>query len=401
MSRTKTITKPLLIVSHDASATGGPVLLLHLLRWLRSETEFDFRVALKKSGVLAEQFSQLAPVVVFGGAARSLPARIVDRVMPNGARNYLIANRFRRALGTDRYALIYSNTLVNGEVLRLVRDQQCPLISHVHELDYMLWRLASPADLAYSLERTSHFIAGSEAVARNLVDNHGVGAARIDVVHEFIPLDELDSDRLGGPARIIRSELGIPEDAIVAGAAGTLDWRKGYDLFIMMAIEALRAQCPRELHFVWIGGTGIRHIPVEIGHDLRKLGLEQRIHFAGHRSNYLDYIAAFDMLCLTSREDCFPLVMLESAALGKPVLCFAESGGSPEFVQADAGFVVPYLDTRAMAARVLELAANCALRRDLGRRGASRVRERHNVAVIAPRIADIIRRTIGAQSLEA
>lgn len=162
--------------------------------------------------------------------------------------------------------------------------------------------------------------------------------------------------------------------------AGPRPARKGYDLFIMTAIEALRAEPRRDLHFLWVGGGGNRYTPFEISHDLRKLGLERRIHFAGHRSDYFDYLAAFDMLCLTSREDCFPLVMLESAALGKPVLCFAESGGSPEFVRHDAGFVVPYLDVRAMAARVVELAGNPVLRGELGRCGEARVIEQHDVA---------------------
>ena len=144
------------------------------------------------------------------------------------------------------------------------------------------------------------------------------------------------------------------------------------DLFIQLARETYRAEPRSELHFVWLGGHGYRHVPAELAHDLRKLGLERRIHFVGHRSDHLDYMATFDIFCLASREDPFPLVMLESAALGKPVICFDESGGAPEFVENDCGFVVPYLDIRAMAARVVELADNRALRDRLGRRGESK-----------------------------
>ena len=68
-----------------------------------------------------------------------------------------------------------------------------------------------------------------------------------------------------------------------------------------------------------------------------------------------DYIAAFDVFSLVSREDAFPLAFMEAAAVGVPTVCFdgAVEGGC-EFVEADAGRVVPYLDLDAMAERVLE-----------------------------------------------
>jgi glycosyltransferase involved in cell wall biosynthesis len=129
---------------------------------------------------------------------------------------------------------------------------------------------------------------------------------------------------------------------------------------------------------VWLGASGER-VKAQIDHDLSKLGLKGRVHFVGHKNNAAAYMSMFDMLCLTSREDPFPLVMLEAAALEKPIICFDTSGGGPEFVEDDCGFVVPYMDFSAMAARVVELADNDTLRRELGRSAQAKVRERHDV----------------------
>ena len=387
---------PLLFVSNDASASGAPFLLLHLLRWLRANTKFNIKVALSSGGPLQAQFAELGPVAVFQ-PPQSVAQRIVERVAPWRAQVALQASRLRAALGNERFSLVYSNSLVSGNVLRALSDEQCPLISHVHELDYVIRQFSNPQDLAYTLARTQQFIACSSAVAENLTDIHGVDRSRIKILHEFIPALALDHARLTESAREIRAELHIPENAIVTGGVGTVHWRKGYDLFILMAMEALsRARSERDLHFVWVGDTTDRKIPVQIAHDLRKLGLEQRIHFVGHRNNPLDYIAMFDVLCLTSREDPYPLVVLEAAALRKPVICFDKSGGSPEFVRDDCGFIVPYLDLKAMAARVLQLSDDGALRETLGLRGESRVRDDHDVTVIAPRILEIIERLIGS-----
>jgi glycosyltransferase involved in cell wall biosynthesis len=79
-----------------------------------------------------------------------------------------------------------------------------------------------------------------------------------------------------------------------------------------------------------------------------------------------DYMAAADVFVLTSREDPYPLVCLEAAALEKPIVCFEGGGGTPEFVEADCGFVVPYLDIIGMADRVISLLDSPDCRDNLG-----------------------------------
>jgi len=391
-----TMTKgPILFVSHDASPTGAPFLLLYLLRWLHTNCKLDFKVVLKKTGPLVAQFSQLAPVVVIDRPTRSLSGRIMERFAPQRLKQLDDERVLRRALGGTEFALVYSNTLVNGPLLESLPDQKCPLISHAHELEYMIQRHTTPEALAYTLGHTSQFIAGSAAVARNLIDNHGIDDARIEVVHEFIPVRDLDTSRLAQSGQRVRAELGMSEKTFVVGAAGTVDWRKGHDLFISLALEVLRARPQTDVHFVWVGGAWDRNVPVEIAYDLRKLGLEQRVRFVGEQSNYLDYLAMFDTLCLTSREDPFPLVVLECAALGTPVVCFARGGGSPEFVENDCGIVVPYLDIPAMAAGLFKLIDNPALRKEFGQCGRAKVRARHDVEVVGPRILEIIQRCLG------
>ena len=132
-----------------------------------------------------------------------------------------------------------------------------------------------------------------------------------------------------------------------------------------------------------------------LAHDLRHLGLDDLVHFIGARQNPLDFYAAFDVFALMSREDPCPLVMLEAASLGKPVLCFEGSGVAPEFVGEECGYVVPYLDFEEMAGKALAVLRSPALRESMGRAGMERVRARHDVAVAAPQILAAIRRCMG------
>ena len=78
------------------------------------------------------------------------------------------------------------------------------------------------------------------------------------------------------------------------------------------------------------------------------------------------------------------------------MICFEKSGGSPEFVGTDCGFVVPYLDVGAMARRVVQVVNDPTLHAQLGQRAKTKVRECHDVEVVAPRIANIIDAVVAA-----
>jgi glycosyltransferase involved in cell wall biosynthesis len=99
-----------------------------------------------------------------------------------------------------------------------------------------------------------------------------------------------------------------------------------------------------------------------------------------------DYYCAMDAFALTSREDPFPLVMLEAGALGLPVVCFANSGGGPEFAGSGAGLIAPYLDVEALVGHLAVLRDNADLRRQLGTEAARLVRTIYTADQQAPKV---------------
>jgi hypothetical protein len=121
-------------------------------------------------------------------------------------------------------------------------------------------------------------------------------------------------------------------------------------------------------------------------HDIRCLGLEREIRFIGELAAPHGLLALADLFCLTSREDPFPLVMLEAAALRKPVLCFERAGGAREFCALGGGIAVPFIDVEAMADQAHGLLADPALREAMGARAAEAVRTRFTVEAVAPRL---------------
>jgi glycosyltransferase involved in cell wall biosynthesis len=384
--------REVLFISHDASRTGAPMVFLNFLRWLKENTDIPFEILLGRGGELKRDFAALAPTDVFYKEGEGPEIVQKHQIIRRIARRLGInnpASRIRRKYAGANIGLIYSNTSTNGNILHALSFLDCPVISHIHELEYSLkYRSDKLGDI---LKRTSHFIACSQAVKDNLVSRYGAAPAKISVIHGFIPIPHID------PAvsrHVLKRELNLPEGSFIVGASGTRHWRKGPDLFIQLA-SRVHAKMNEPVHFVWLGGGGKEQCDA-VERAMAGAGLKDCVHFLEAKANPLDYFADFDLFALTSREDPFPLACLEVASLGKPVLCFDKAGGEPEFVEKDSGFIVPYLDVETMADRVIELYKNRELLRQLGQNAAVKVRARHTLEANAPRILALIEKYLGS-----
>jgi len=373
-------------ISHDAGRTGAPIMLLRLLRWLRAQRAFPFDIVLRNDdGELRGEFEKLGHVTVWPGARQA---------EHDGRRAWARAWR-RPAPGATLASgikVVYSNTITNGPVIDALASPGRTIITHVHELGHWIDHRIAPDILRSTLRHTNRYIAASGAVEAQLLQM-GIPPSMIEVVYEAIDVNE----RPAGDARaVIRRRHGIPQDSFVVGGIGTTDWRKAPDIFIQVAAALVRARPDIDAHFLWLGGHSEGLALAELCHDRLKTGLQQRLHFVAAQPNPLDYLSAFDVLALTSREDPFPLVCLEAANVGKPIVCFGGAGGAPEFVGSDAGIVVPYLDVAAFAQALTTLSDDRAAAARLGGRGREKVQD-YDVRVIGPRVAGIIEACLATQ----
>ena len=377
-----------LFANVSAARSGATMELLHLLAWLKNNSTRPFSVLLNTGGEILQEFTDLAPTSIAEasrwcpGGIRSIALNLVGlRSLARRARRADL----RRSATPYRPGLVYLNTFSkhNFELAEFL-DLKVPFLTHVHDLDMLFYNQAGPIT-PQILSKTRHFIACSDAVKQYLMNEHKVPLDRIDTVHESIPVAQTRSER---SREQVLQELRLPPDAILVVGGGTAGWRKGSDLFVQLA-QFVSQQRPN-VYFAWVGGGAVR----EVEHDARLLKLGAKMRFTREVAKPVDYFAAADVFVLTSREDPYPLVCLEAAALGKPIICFADAGGMPEFVEEDCGFVVPYLDVAAMTDRILSLIDCPDRRQKMGAAARRKVAERHDISVSAPRIMEIIERTI-------
>jgi len=382
---------------HGAERTGPPIGLLHLLRWVREHTDLDVAVVLLEGGPLLDDYQDVAPVWVLdewdlpplGGLELAVAARAGGDRWAAAARRRALRRRLR---DVPDPALMYVNTAWTIRVLPYL-GSEAPVFTTVHELSVGLDHHLQAPERDLLLGRTHHFFAVADAVATELVEGHGVAPDRVSVHREMIEVEPAPPDDHERWAAEQRRRLGIPPGAAVVGASGLTHWRKGADLFVLLA-EQLRASRPDlDVHLVWVGGEGEVEGTRRLFHDVGRSPLADRVHVVAHQDRPLDWFRLFDMMVLTAREDAFPLVCLEAASVGVPLVCF-DTGGMPELVRdADAGAVVPFPDVAAMARAVEHLVEDEGARHAAGERARGRVVAEHDVAVRAPVLVDeLVRR---------
>ena len=380
------MSKKIVFISHQASRTGAPIVLLHLLRWLKQHTSFHLTIVLGEGGELESEFRQVAETHVWQlHAPRSVWQGRWQRLIGHQTSHQ---RRIMSRLKQVAPDIIYANTIVSAPLgIRLKQQLQCPLVCHVHELGVVINEFIGREAFTRVSTEVDFFIAVAGAVAANLRQQHQIPATKITNVYEFVPV--LDARDYLPARRRVRQELGIPDDAFVVAGAGPIDWRKAPDLFIQVAQHVGEHQGIPTV-FIWPGGNLSSVDGWRVQHDVAHAGVEKQVHFLGAKANPYDYLSAADVFLLTSREDPYPLVCLEAASLGKPIICFADSGGMPEFVEQDCGFVVPYLRTDLMAAAVLQLRDSVELRHTLGDNAARKMRARHTIELAGQQINEML-----------
>ena len=385
-----------LVVSHHAGRTGAAIVLRDLAR-AGAFDDFDAEVLLLGGGPLTRDFARLGRASFLGLRPAGLPARALHHLPARGAgRVPAVAEAIVRRRNLDRIGgpnLLYLNTALAGRVLPMLARRPPVVVAHIHELAG--WLDHDPASTSAALSADA-VIAVSEVV-RDELRRRGVADDKITVVHGSIPTDAWPRTDPASRAAA-RRDLEIPPDAFVVLGAGTVDRRKGADLFVETAAIVASAVEGTRVRFLWCGNSTDETLARELAGDVERLGLERVVTFAGEVASLSRSYQAADVFALTSREDPFPLVCLEAAATGLPVVAFRDGGGTPSFIEDDAGIVVEEFESVEFADAVLRLLNDPALRTSLGERAAAKVRERHGIAVAAKAVRQVIRDVASANA---
>lgn len=386
--------KKILIISHEASLTGAPILVLNLLKQLKQERKnYKIDVFLIRPGELYEDFARNSEskIIVASYYNQSLPfinrnlRKIQNTLFPKKENREKQIQKITDRLLKNDYDLIYANTIESLVWTLPFYRNNIPTIVAIHELAFGIESTYPKEFVLDNISNVSMIIAGSKAVAENLIQRYGADPEKITTIHSFVE-EKLEITR---DVSELKKELHIPESAVVLGIASSQDLRKGTDL-VPMLVKKIANKTDIDFRFINMGGSLKTTLERYSRSDVEKLGIEDKIVYVGHNKFPNDYINVFDIFLLLSREDPFPLVMLTAAKLKKPIVAFDKSGGAAEFLDNDHGFLSPYLDIDIMATHIVRLMENQEIRKEYGQKIYARLENDYSEKELAQKIFDLI-----------
>lgn len=146
-----------------------------------------------------------------------------------------------------------------------------------------------------------------------------------------------------------RATLGLDEDSYVVGWIGRISREKGPDL----ALTALTDPAAGGLELCMVGEGPMRR-------ELEARTCSQpgaRIHWTGAIPNAGHFMAAFDVVLLSSRTEGTPMVLLEAMDAEVPAIV-TRVGGIPDMVGTDEALLVKTEDPAGLLRAVLAVAAD-------------------------------------------
>lgn len=358
-----------LLISHEASRSGAPRVALLAARAL---LEDGHRVELvtRTDGPLRAEFAAAVPTSL------EVLTRVRRRLWrTRGARRVAWWVDTVLALATvlrRRPDLVYVNSSAAAVYLGPARLLRRRTLLHVHESGPLTAEFLERARVPTDLSGVS-LVACSASVQDDLRALTGRPPEDVALVAS-VP-DELQVRALAQqqPDRSYRA------GQLVVGCCGSVEHRKGADLWVEVARRVHAALPGTSVRFVWVGDQ-VTPVP---GAD------EAGAEFVGPSPNPYAHMRRFDVATLPSRDDPFPLVVLEAMALGTPVVAFDVGGVALQV--GDAGVVVPPGDVQAFADALVRLLLDDEARTALGRAAARRVDERYSVRTFDAALAAVVR----------
>jgi glycosyltransferase involved in cell wall biosynthesis len=216
-------------------------------------------------------------------------------------------------------------------------------------------------------------LAVSRFVQRNVVETTPVPKDRVVLL-----FNGLDTDRFSpGNARRaeVRREFGISDNTLLIGFVGRFSPGKGHEEFLRAAQQLSEKYDQVQFLIVGEASFGEEKYARTIKEMCSTLGLDQRVTFAGYRSDIPDVMAAFDIFAFPSHAESFGLGLIEAMAMERPVVATRKDGTLDIVVDGETGYFVPARDVPALASALARLIDDADLREKMGKAGRRRVEE--------------------------
>ena len=274
-----------------------------------------------------------------------------------------------RFMRNGRYSIVHTHSSKAGILGRMAaRFAGVPIIFHtVHGWPFHDYMAPATRRFYITLERLAASFTQTLIVVtvKDYQKGLAVGIGKAEqytLIRSAIPLDIFNPEAYDGED--IRSELGIPSEAVVIGNVGRFSEQKNPLDWVRVAGAVGRADS--KCYFLLVGDGPLQ---ADVEAALAFEGISDRTILTGLRRDPARMLAAMDIFLLTSLWEGLPRVLPQSMAMKIPVIA-NRVGGTAEIIRHGVnGFLCKPGDTQTAADFCLVLMQEPLLRRNMGLAG--------------------------------
>lgn len=350
----------IIVVSHEASRTGAPILALNIIKHLKP-----------KYNVIAFVLGPGGIIVDFEREACAVLETFKNK--PRAELTITSITKHIQKTRAIKYALV--NSIESHCVLRPFALNGIPTISLIHEFASYIRPLDA---VLHAHTWSTEIVFSASIVAQNHLSLYPqIPRGKIHILPQgrcVVPSTPSRTSKIANGAETLRRQLrpvGDPTRKVILGC-GTVQLRKGVDLFLDCAVELSRRKLPVETLFVWIGrGYDPENdvaYSVYLADQITRAGLADKVKILDETPDIEVAFRCADVFFLSSRLDPLPNTTIDALTLGIPVVCFDRVTGIADLMKSDvetAECVVPYLDVRGAADVIARLVCDPDLHRSV------------------------------------
>jgi ferritin-like metal-binding protein YciE len=345
--------KTALIVTHESSRTGAPILTLNISHFLKQK--YNVIICSLGSGDLDIYFKNES-----------------DEFFEINNHNYnenIIYTRVLDILDQFKISFCIVNSIVSRYVLPACARKFIPTIQLVHE--YSVYTSPRNAFL-YSIWWSHIVIFSSKSTLSNAFKYMPkVSSDNTSILPQGKCLYELNGNSDGEYTHLIEEDLFFEnlkkrkrdDSLLIVLGAGYVQYRKGIDIFLLTAKEVSKNIGNKNILFLWIGSNFNPEkdmiYSAYISHQAEIVKEHIDFLIVDELKSYSRIYSLIDIFFLSSRLDPLPNVSIDAFLAGKPVVFFNQTTGLDDFIKICnkdcSQLIIPYLDISHAAKTIINL----------------------------------------------
>lgn len=357
--------KKILLITHDLSLTGAPIVVHYAAK------------ALKENGYYPVIYSPTE-------------GPLIDDILKDGitvivdGRMSIYNWHFKKIV--EKFDAIIVNTLVLYGIIDQFKNLNKPVFWWLHE-GYFAYRIFK----------------NSNTISKNISENINIYAVGIYAQRHwenFRPSKESKVLLYGIPDKFnndlrMKPELEIKNNKIIFSIVGTIDKRKGQDIFVK-AISLIPKEYRCKAEF-WIVG---KKVDREFCEELEEASKEiSEIKFIEEmsRDEVMDIYKGSDVIVCTSRDDPMPVVLTEGMMFNKTFICSSNTGTASFVKNGCNGFVYDNEDYIELSEQIMMLINNPKRIYEMGNMARKIYEENFEYSVFSKNITNEIAKILKKQ----